>query len=186
MFKLHGLGAQYQTRIFARRDPILPLPADAEPTRLEMCTGTLFVVRFVNFLEPSILSPTTSIPRRPWRALTGRSVGAESRWLDLPALHGLVSERIPVERRRDRHRSAIAECDPGGFLSAPKDRCEPGGSGDRAGFRGWDAPHPLSSRQNDLPGRSASAGVKFAADSLLEGAGFEPSVPRPKTRAQSG
>jgi class 3 adenylate cyclase len=31
----------------------------------------------------------------------------------------------------------------------------------------------LPSRQNDLPGRSASAGVKFAADSLLEGAGFE-------------
>jgi hypothetical protein len=32
--------------------------------------------------------------------------------------------------------------------------------------------------QNDLPGRSASAGVKFAADSLLEGDGFELPVPR--------
>jgi hypothetical protein len=37
-------------------------------------------------------------------------------------------------------------------------------SGDRAGSRGKDAPRPLPSRQNDLPGRSASAGVKFAVD----------------------
>ena len=36
---------------------------------------------------------------------------------------------------------------------------------------------PLPSLQNDLPGRSASAGVKFAADSLLEGDGFELPVP---------
>jgi UDP-2,3-diacylglucosamine pyrophosphatase LpxH len=33
------------------RDPILALPADAEPKRLEMCPGTLFVVKYVNFLE---------------------------------------------------------------------------------------------------------------------------------------
>jgi hypothetical protein len=39
-------------------------------------------------------------------------------------------------------------------------------------------PAPYPSRQNDLPGRSASAGVKFAVDSLLEGDGFEPSVPQ--------
>jgi hypothetical protein len=28
-----------------------------------------------------------------------------------------------------------------------------------------------------LPGRSASAGAKFAMDSLLEGTGFEPLIP---------
>jgi UDP-2,3-diacylglucosamine pyrophosphatase LpxH len=33
------------------RDPILALPADADPKRLEMCPGNLFVVRYVNFLE---------------------------------------------------------------------------------------------------------------------------------------
>jgi len=41
----------------------------------------------------------------------------------------------------------------------------------RAGSGGTLPPH-------DLPGRSPSAGVKFAMDSLLEGDGFEPSVPR--------
>ena len=51
-------------------------------------------------------------------------------------------------------------------------------SGDRAGSRGKDAPRPTPSRQNDFPGRSASAGVKSAVDSLLEGDRFEPSVPR--------
>jgi hypothetical protein len=39
-------------------------------------------------------------------------------------------------------------------------------------------PAPYPPRQNDLPGRSASAGVKFAVDSLLEGDGFEILVPR--------
>jgi UDP-2,3-diacylglucosamine pyrophosphatase LpxH len=32
-------------------NPILSLPRDADPKRLEMCPGTLFVVRFVNSLE---------------------------------------------------------------------------------------------------------------------------------------
>jgi UDP-2,3-diacylglucosamine pyrophosphatase LpxH len=33
------------------RNPILSQPTDADPKRLEMCPGTLFVVKFVNFLE---------------------------------------------------------------------------------------------------------------------------------------
>ena len=33
------------------RDPILALPDNSAPKRLEMCPGTLFVVRFVNWLE---------------------------------------------------------------------------------------------------------------------------------------
>src|SRR5262249_49575436 len=33
------------------RNPILAQPKDSDPKRLEMCPGTLFVVKFVNFLE---------------------------------------------------------------------------------------------------------------------------------------
>jgi hypothetical protein len=48
------------------------LPADAEPTRLEMCTGTLFVVRFVNFLEAKYpfadnIYPETALAGILWR-----------------------------------------------------------------------------------------------------------------------
>jgi UDP-2,3-diacylglucosamine pyrophosphatase LpxH len=57
-------------------NPILSQPADANPKRLEMCPGTLFVVKFVNFLEEKYpfadnLHPVT--------ALAG-ILGREDRW----------------------------------------------------------------------------------------------------------
>jgi len=58
------------------RNPILSQSADADPKRLEMCPGTLFVVKFVNFLEEKYpfadnLHPVT--------ALAG-ILGREDRW----------------------------------------------------------------------------------------------------------
>ncbi|MEH2547445.1 UDP-2,3-diacylglucosamine pyrophosphatase LpxH [Bradyrhizobium sp. AZCC 2262] len=49
-------------------DPILPLPADSDPKRLQMCDGTLFVVRLVNPLTAKYpfannLHPETEILR---------------------------------------------------------------------------------------------------------------------------
>jgi UDP-2,3-diacylglucosamine pyrophosphatase LpxH len=54
------------------RNPILALPADAESKRLEMCPGTLFVVRFVNFLEATYpfadnLHPELALAGILWR-----------------------------------------------------------------------------------------------------------------------
>jgi UDP-2,3-diacylglucosamine pyrophosphatase LpxH len=48
------------------RHPILPQPRDSDPKRLEMCPGTLFVVKFVNLLEAKYpfadnLHPETAI-----------------------------------------------------------------------------------------------------------------------------
>src|SRR5262249_5820534 len=58
------------------RDPILAQPEDAAPKRLEMCPGTLFVVRYVNYLEAKYpfadnIYPETDLARillreKPW------------------------------------------------------------------------------------------------------------------------
>jgi UDP-2,3-diacylglucosamine pyrophosphatase LpxH len=53
-------------------NPILALPADSAPKRLEMCPGTLFVVRFVNCLEAKYpfadnLHPETALAGVLWR-----------------------------------------------------------------------------------------------------------------------
>jgi UDP-2,3-diacylglucosamine pyrophosphatase LpxH len=54
------------------RNPILAVPADSAPKRLEMCPGTLFVVRFVNFLEAKYpfadnIYPETALASILWR-----------------------------------------------------------------------------------------------------------------------
>jgi UDP-2,3-diacylglucosamine pyrophosphatase LpxH len=53
-------------------EPRLQPPADREPRRLEMCPGTLFVVRFVNLLEARYpfadnLHPETALANILWR-----------------------------------------------------------------------------------------------------------------------
>ena len=60
----------------AWKDPCLPQPNDALPRRLEMCPGTLFVVRFVNLLEAKYpfadnLHPELALANILWR---------ENRW----------------------------------------------------------------------------------------------------------
>jgi UDP-2,3-diacylglucosamine pyrophosphatase LpxH len=65
------------SNVFDRwRDPILAQPEDAAPKRLEMCPGTLFVVRYVNYLEAKYpfadnIYPETDLARillreNPW------------------------------------------------------------------------------------------------------------------------
>ena len=58
------------------RNPILCLPDDSEPNRLEMCPGTLFVVKFVNYLEVNYPFADNI---RPETALAG-ILAREDRW----------------------------------------------------------------------------------------------------------